>query len=70
MSKIEYSTKFASHPRNVVHYNTASLREEFLVESIFEDDKIKLVYTGYDRFITGGVVPKSGPIKLEPIDLK
>jgi 4-deoxy-L-threo-5-hexosulose-uronate ketol-isomerase len=68
MSKIEYTEKFASHPRDVKNYDTALLREEFLIESVFEDDKVKLTYTGYDRFIAGGAVPKSGTIKLEPID--
>jgi 5-keto 4-deoxyuronate isomerase len=43
MSNIEYSRRFASHPRDVKHYDTTLLREEFLIESIFEDDKVKLV---------------------------
>lgn len=68
MSKIEYTEKFASHPRDAKHYDTALLREEFLIESLFEDDKVKLTYTGYDRFVAGGAVPKSGAIRLEPIE--
>lgn len=67
MSKVEYIEKFAAHPRDVKQYDTALLREEFLIENVFEKDKVKLVYTGYDRFIAGGVVPQSVPIKLEPI---
>jgi len=67
MSKIEYIEKFASHPRDLKHYDTTLLREEFLIETVFEDDKLKLVYSGYDRFVTGGAVPKSKAIKLEPI---
>lgn len=42
MSKIEYTEKSASHPRDVKHYDTALLREDFLIESVFEDDKVKL----------------------------
>ena len=68
MSIIEYSERLASHPRDVKHYDTEALRQEFLIENLFEDDKVKLVYTGYDRMIAGGVVPKSDAIKLEPID--
>lgn len=67
MSKIEYTERFASHPRDVKHYDTALLREEFLIETVFEDDKLKLTYSGYDRFMVGGAVPKSEAIKLEPI---
>jgi 4-deoxy-L-threo-5-hexosulose-uronate ketol-isomerase len=68
MSNIEYSKRFASHPRDVKYYDTTLLREDFLIESIFEDDKVKLVYTGYDRFVAGGAVPKSEAIKLESIE--
>ena len=68
MSIIEFTERFASHPRDVKHYDTALLREEFLIESVFEDDKVKLTYTSYDRFVTGGAVPKTEAITLEPIE--
>ena len=68
MNKTEYSEKFASHPRDVKHYDTALLRDEFLIETIFENDKVKLTYSGFDRFVAGGAVPKSEAIKLEPIE--
>jgi len=68
MSTIEYTERFASHPRDVKHYDTALLREEFLIEPVFEDDKVKLTNSGYDRFIAGGAVPKSVAIILESIE--
>jgi len=68
MNKTEYTERFASHPRDVKDYDTALLREEFLIESVFEDDKVKLTYSGYDRFMAGGAVPKTEAIKLEPIE--
>jgi 4-deoxy-L-threo-5-hexosulose-uronate ketol-isomerase len=68
MSTIEYTEKFAAHTRDVKHYDTALLREEFLIESFFENDKVILTYTGYDRFVAGGAMPKTGAIILEPID--
>jgi len=68
MNKTEYTEKFASHPRDVKGYDTVLLREEFLIESVFENDKVKLIYTGYDRFVAGGAVPKTEAIKLEPIE--
>lgn len=68
MNKTKYIEKFGSHPRDVKKYDTALLREEFLIETVFEDGKVNLVYSGYDRFIVGGAVPKSEAIKVEPID--
>jgi len=68
MNSIEFQEKFASHPRDVKHYDTSLLREEFLIETLFEVDKINLVYTGYDRFIVGGAIPQNSSLKLEAID--
>ena len=35
----------ASSPKDVKHYTTERLREEFLVEKVFFEDEIKLVYS-------------------------
>ena len=65
---INYETRYASSPQGVKNYDTAQLRNEFLIENLFEADKINLVYSHYDRFITGGVIPTSKSIELETID--
>ena len=65
MINIEYSERFASHPDEVRRYDTKRLREEFLIESLFEENKVRLIYSYYDRFIVGGFVPKDNPIILE-----
>ncbi len=44
----------AASPRDVKHYTTERLREEFLVERVFEADEIRLVYSHIDRIIFGG----------------
>lgn len=47
----------AASPRDVRHYTTERLREEFLIPQIFFQDEIKLVYSHIDRIITGGAMP-------------
>ena len=47
----------ASSPRDVKHYTTERLREEFLIEELFVPGQIKLVYSHIDRIITGAAVP-------------
>ena len=47
----------AASPRDVKHYTTERLREEFLIPQLFFADDIKLVYSHIDRIITGGVMP-------------
>lgn len=54
----------ASSPRDVKHYTTDRLREEFLIQNLFVPGEIKLVYSHIDRIITGAAVPVSTPIKL------
>ena len=36
----------AASPRDVKHYTTQRLREEFLIQKVFVPDEIKLVYSG------------------------
>ena len=49
----------AASPRDVKHYTTDRLREEFLIQDLFQADKINLVYSHIDRIITlsGAKIP-------------
>lgn len=53
----------AASPRDVKHYTTERLREEFLIQDLFVPGEIKLVYSHIDRIITGAAVPVE-PLKL------
>lgn len=53
----------AASPRDVKHYDTERLREEFLIQNLFVPGEIKLIYSHIDRIIVGGIMP------LEPIAL-
>ncbi|RPH68401.1 5-dehydro-4-deoxy-D-glucuronate isomerase, partial [bacterium] len=57
--------RYAHHPDDFKHYDTARIRKEFLIEEIFLPDNICLIYTLYDRFIVGGAMPLIRPLKLE-----
>ncbi len=54
----------AVSPRDVKHYTTERLREEFLIQDLFAGDEIKLVYSHIDRIITGAATPVSKVLKL------
>ena len=47
----------AASPRDVKTYDTARLREEFLIQDLFGADQIKTVYSHVDRMIVGSAVP-------------
>lgn len=54
----------ASSPRDVKHYTTDRLREEFLIQKLFVPGEIKLVYSHVDRMITGAAVPADCALAL------
>ncbi len=58
----------AASPKDVKHYTTQRLREEFLIPRLFFEDEIKLVYSHIDRIITGGVMPVKEQITLKAGD--
>jgi 4-deoxy-L-threo-5-hexosulose-uronate ketol-isomerase len=58
--------RYASHPEDFKGYGTDRLRKEFLIENIFVEDEISLVYSLYDRYIVGGVMPVNKTLSLEP----
>lgn len=60
--------RYAAHPEDVKHWDTARLRGEHLVSDIFVDDTVTIVYSLYDRMVTGGARPVSRPLKLEAVD--
>jgi len=63
-----YEVRYASSPQDVKSYDTDRLRKEFLIDNLMEPDTLPLVYSHYDRFITGSAVPVKGSITLESID--
>lgn len=54
----------AASPRDVKHYTTERLREEFLIPQVFFADDIKLVYSHIDRIITGAAMPVKEKLML------
>ena len=46
--------RFESSRKEVSQMDTATLRENFLIENIFQNDQINFVYTHYDRVMIGG----------------
>ena len=54
----------ACSPNDMKHYTTERLREEFLIQNLFQADKINLVYSHIDRIITGAAVPVNEKLAL------
>lgn len=50
-------TRHPIHPIDAKQYSSQRLRQEFLLDDLMEEGRIKLVYTHHDRMIAGGVIP-------------
>ncbi|PWC34481.1 5-keto-4-deoxyuronate isomerase [Azospirillum sp. TSO35-2] len=59
------SVRHASHPDAVRNFDSETLRDHFLVPTLFEADETVLTYSHIDRFVVGGALPVAGPITLE-----
>jgi 4-deoxy-L-threo-5-hexosulose-uronate ketol-isomerase len=66
--KTNYELRYAAHPEDVKNYDTNRLRKEHLIETLFTENEVNMVYTLYDRLIVGGAMPAGEKLKLEAID--
>jgi 4-deoxy-L-threo-5-hexosulose-uronate ketol-isomerase len=64
MSDCKIEVRQTSHPREVETMDTAALRENFLVEALFTADRVRAVYSHYDRMVILGAMPVSGTPSL------
>ncbi|MDO4547757.1 MAG: 5-dehydro-4-deoxy-D-glucuronate isomerase [Clostridia bacterium] len=55
--------RYSSSPEAVRGYDTDAIRREFLIEDLFAENSLNLVYSHIDRIIVGGCVP------VEPVSL-
>ena len=62
---MDLDIRYASHPDDVRHYDTATLRKHFLVDSVFSPDQVQLTYSHVDRIIAGGIMPAQQSLTLE-----
>jgi len=64
-----FEERFATNPTDFKSYDTARIRQDFLIDNLFQKDHIHLVYSHYDRYIVGGALPIGSALKLETFDL-
>ena len=65
---VNYTVQTACHPDDVKTYDTAKLRERFVMEKVMEPDRINVTYTMYDRLVYGGAMPVSKELTLETFE--
>lgn len=61
--------RHSTNPADAKHYDTARLRQQYLIESLFQEDEIKMVYAHDDRLIIGGANPVNAALTIEAADV-
>lgn len=56
--------RYGAGPDQIDGMNTDALRQNFMVEGLFEAGEVRFAYTHYDRMIVGGAVPGSSPLSF------
>jgi 4-deoxy-L-threo-5-hexosulose-uronate ketol-isomerase len=56
---------YSVHPEDFKTYQTARIREQFLLDGIVKPNQVNCVYTHYDRMIVGAANPVDKELELE-----
>lgn len=57
--------RYSVHPEHAKQFSTDDLRKHFLVDKLFKEDEITMVYSHADRIVIGGVKPFKKELPLE-----
>lgn len=57
--------RYSVHPKDVKRYTTQELRDEFLIENLYQLDQVVAVYSHVDRMVTLGCMPVSESVSID-----
>ena len=57
--------RYSVHPRDFKRYTTEEVRKEFLVQHLFEADRVKVTYSHVDRMVVFGCMPVQESVSLD-----
>ena len=57
--------RYSVNPEDFKRYNTEEIRKEFLIENLFQPDKVTAVYSHVDRMVTFGCMPVNETVSLD-----
>ncbi len=49
--------RYSANPNDVKRYTTQQLRDEFLIENLYQPDQVQAVYSHVDRMVVLGILP-------------
>ena len=64
-TEVNYKVQTAVHPDDFKSYDTAKIRDRFVMEKVMAPDGINVTYTLYDRLVFGGAMPVTKALDLD-----
>ena len=49
--------RYSANQKDVKRYTTQELRDEFLIQDLYQPDTVRAVYSHVDRMVTVGIMP-------------
>ena len=65
---INVTNRYAVGRGEYSRFTMQEIVENFLITDLFQPDHIELVYTHYDRFVVGGIMPVDDVVSLGTVD--
>ena len=57
--------RYSCNPRDFMTYTTQDIRNEFLITSLYQPDKVNAVYSHVDRMVTLGAMPVNRTLAID-----
>ena len=57
--------RYSANPKDVKRFTTQELREEFLIENLYQPDQVAAVYSHVDRMVTLGCMPVKEAVSID-----
>ena len=57
--------RYSTSPRDVKRYTTQELRDEFLIQDLYQPDMVQAVYSHVDRMVVLGIMPVSESVSID-----
>ena len=57
--------RYSANPNDAKRYTTQKLREEFLIENLYQPDQVVAVYSHVDRMVTLGCMPVHESVSID-----
>lgn len=57
--------RYSANQRDVKRYTTQELRDEFLIQNLYQPDQVQAIYSHVDRMVTLGIMPVEETVPID-----